>query len=197
MSNGDTLELEQNPVQQENELELEHVVPASDPLDEIQDAEALRAEAKKFRAISSRKEHKVVEPVVPAKVELKETPTGDFLKKSDFELSNQKKAIRTVTIVQETDSEAQKKLKTDLLENWEVVRQFYTPRRGKDTPEDVQDDIMDAYVLFNSRRKPKEAKPDVAELTEHNALGGAGAAAPAKKGKELAIKPSKTPKDWY
>ena len=43
MSKSDTLELEQNPVQQENELELEHIVPASDPLDEIQDAEALRA----------------------------------------------------------------------------------------------------------------------------------------------------------
>lgn len=198
MPNGETLELEQDPVQQEEELELAPKGTDADPLDEIQDVDTLRAEAKKFRAISSRhKETKVPvekkeEPVVVAK------PDDGFLKKSDFELANQKKAIKAVTTVSEQDSEEQKKLKSDVLENWDAIRQFYTPRRGKDTPEDVQEDIMDAYVLFNARRKPKEAKPDVSGLTEHAAMGGSGEAPKVGTSKKtLDVKLGKKPNEWY
>lgn len=197
MPNGETLELEQDPVQQEEELELAPKGTDADPLDEIQDVDALRAEAKKFRAISSR--HK--EPKIP--VEKKEEPVAvkpedGFLKKSDFELANQKKAIKTVTTVSEQDSDEQKKLKSDVLENWDAIRQFYTPRRGKDTPEDVQEDIMDAYVLFNARRKPKEAKPDVSELTEHAAMGGSSETPKVEiQKKTLNVKLGKKPNEWY
>ena len=35
------------------------------------------------------------------------------------------------TTVSEQDTEEVKTLKTDLLENWDKARQFYTPRRGQ------------------------------------------------------------------
>ena len=203
---NDELELETtpNPDQQEKELELEKdnsEDPKSDeldnqggdPLDKLQ-GDALLAEAKKFRSIAQR--HKKPEVKEP-KIEVEKVET-DFLKKSDFELANQKKAIRMATTVSEQDTEEVKTLKTDLLENWDKARQFYTPRRGKDTPEDIFEDIKDAYAVFNTRRVKVEVKPDISDLitTKTNPTGNAPASKTPKKEPPGFSIPQK-PNEWY
>ncbi len=203
---NDELELETtpNPDQQEQELELEKdnsEDPKSDeldnqggdPLDKLQ-GDALLAEAKKFRSIAQR--HKKPEVKEP-KIEVEKVET-DFLKKSDFELANQKKAIRMATTVSEQDTEEVKTLKTDLLENWDKARQFYTPRRGKDTPEDIFEDIKDAYAVFNTRRVKVEVKPDISDLTttKTNPTGNAPASKVPKKEPPRFSIPQK-PNEWY
>lgn len=203
---NDELELETtpNPDQQEKELELEKdnsEDPKSDeldnqggdPLDKLQ-GDALLAEAKKFRSIAQR--HKKPEVKEP-KIEVEKVET-DFLKKSDFELANQKKAIRMATTVSEQDTEEVKTLKTDLLENWDKARQFYTPRRGKDTPEDIFEDIKDAYAVFNTRRVKVEVKPDISDLitTKTNPTGNAPASKVPKKEPPRFSIPQK-PNEWY
>jgi len=204
---NDELELETtpNPDQQENELGLENDnsedtksdeldAQGGDPLDKLQ-GDALLAEAKKFRSIAQRhkkSEVKIEKPIEEIKVE-----KTDFLKKSDFELANQKKAIRMATIVSEQDTEEVKTLKTDLLENWDKARQFYTPRRGKDTPEDIFEDIKDAYTVFNTRRPKQEVKPDVSDLTITKTNPTGNAPAPKSSVKNpLNITQAKKPSEW-
>lgn len=208
MENDELEFLTPKPDQQEQELELEENnsdapkadeenSQGGDPLDN-QDWDTLLATAKKYRSIAQR--HKKSEANIDKpedKVEKPEKPT-DFLKKSDFELANQKKAIRTATAVSEQDTEEAKTFKTDLLENWDKVRQFYTPRRGKDTPEDIFEDIKDAYAVFNTRREKKEVKPDVSDLTTTKTSPTGNAPAPKSPKKEPPnFNLPKKPTEWY
>lgn len=215
---NEELNLEQHPSQEEinKNLELDGNQPpanpegdekpqGSDPLDEIQDLETLRAESKKYRAIANRKAAKPAAPVV--EVPKREEPAkpavlGDeYMKKSDFERSNQKKAIQLATVVSPTDSEDAKTFKADVLENWDTVRGFYTPRRGKATPEDILEDIKDAYVLFNARRAPKVNKEDPAAPLRETKVVPAGAgptAKPSVGGKTPPnFKIATPPSQWY
>lgn len=175
-----------------------------DPLDTLfeTEPEKVLAEAKKFRAIAQRHKKPKVELKVEPKVEKPEAKPekdADYMKKSDFELANQKKAIRLATVSTEQDSEEVKALKTDILENWENVRQLYTARRGKDTPEDIFEDIKDAYLIFNARKPAKEAKADLT-LLKANAVGqGSGKTVVPKV--EVKQPPNfkipKQPTEWY
>lgn len=208
MSTDETPSLEQNPDEQEQNLDLETTPEGDDskgdPLDKIEDPEALRGEAKKYRSIAARKADRPAATVVEKKAD--ETPAvaeapSDFVKKSDLELVNQKKAIRLATTASETDSDEVKALKADMLENWDHVRSFYTPRRGKDTPEDVFEDIKDAYVLFSTRRPNKEGKPDLSFLTASVIKQGSGQAPAAKPTTKVEQPPNfalpTPPSEWY
>ena len=204
---NDELELETTPNPDQQEIELEpdennSEDPKSDeldnqggdPLDKLE-RDALLAQAKKFRAISNR--HKPEKKPEEKPIEEKKVEKTDFLKKSDFELANQKKAIRMATVVSEQDTEEVKAFKTDLLENWDKARQFYTSRRGKDTAEDILEDIKDAYTVFNTRRPKTEVKPDISDLTstKTSPTGNAPASKPQKN--PLNITTAKKPNDWY
>src|SRR3990167_3851272 len=174
--------------------------------DALEDVDAIRAEAKKIRAIGNR--HKKSTAPKPEKPKA-ETPsdTSGFMKKSDFELANQKKAVNLATGKAKADpeifgvatAEELKTVQADILENWEQVRANYTPRRGRTTPEDIFEDIKDAYVLFNARRPKKTDKPDVAALAATTVTQGTGA------GKIPATTPKSPPnfglpvqpKEWY
>ena len=204
---NDELELETTPNPDQQEIELEpdennSEDPKSDeldnqggdPLDKLE-RDALLAQAKKFRAIYNR--HKSEKKPEEKPIEEKKVEKADFLKKSDFELANQKKAIRMATAVSEQDTEEVKAFKTDLLENWDKARQFYTPRRGKDTAEDILEDIKDAYTVFNTRRPKTEVKPDISDLTttKTSPTGNAPDSKPQKN--PLNITTAKKQNDWY
>ena len=136
---AEELELELTP--NENE-------PGDDPLDAIQD-ETVRAEAKKHRAIARRIEKEAKKPD-EVKGEVKTiVSSSEFLTKADFYKSNERKAIREIT----ADAE--------IKAIWNEVIPFYTPRRGKETPEDITEDIRDAITLYKARN-PEVVKDDSA-----------------------------------
>jgi hypothetical protein len=175
-----------------------------DPFDKIED-ETVRAEAKKFRSIANRKSkqpkvEKKPEEVTPPKApEMVPTPGSEFLTKKDFQLSNQKTAISRITTATEFDSDSVKDFKNDLAENWDEVIKNYTPRRGKDSPESIMEDIKDAYVLFSARKTQKETKPDTTELSSTTVLpaGQTGKVSKTAPKDPPGFKIPTPPTDWY
>lgn len=162
---------------------VEETLPGGDPLDEISD-EVVRAEAKKHRAIARRLEKK---EETPAPV-LPETPKPEFLTKADFHKANERKAVRDAT----SDPEVKA--------NWTEIIPFYTPRRGKDTPEDIREDINDAITLYNARHKTsiKDDSADVLSTTPVVKAGGGGTEKPSEKPKDPPnFRLPVQPKDWY
>ena len=215
MENNENLpSLEENPSEQEQELELEteeaeatEETQGSDPLDG-DNIDEVRKEGKKFRAIANRKPKAEEAPIKEEPT--KETPKeekpkeGEYLKKSDFELENQKTAIKLATISLETDSDEVKAQKADVLENWDEIRKNYTPRRGKSTSENILEDIKDATAIFNNRKPPveetEEGEVAVEEITKTEAKAPAGnppkPKAPKAKNPPNFKLPSQ-PDEWY
>lgn len=174
------------------ELELESTETkelSGDPLDEMKDdVEALRAEAKKYRSIAQRLEKKEVKPSIDIKPEAK-ADTSQFLTKQDFFKSNERKAIREIT----ADAE--------IKANWNEIIPFYTPRRGKETPEDIKEDILDAITLYKARNPDAPAKDDSAnDLTTSPVVktGGGTVGKTTPKAPVLSnFKLPTQPSDWY
>jgi hypothetical protein len=126
-----------------------------DPLDVIQDPVA-REEAKKARAIYRR--HKEGNtpgtPVQPQEPAVSQPASqGEYLTKKDFYKTNERQAIRTATADPEVKA------------NWDNIVQFYTPRRGKETAEDIAEDIQDAITLFKARNPNAERDTSATELS--------------------------------
>ena len=173
------------------ELELESTKTkelSGDPINEMQDVEALRAEAKKFRSIAQRLEKKEVKPSTDIKPEAK-ADTSKFLTKQDFFKSNERKAIREIT----ADAE--------IKANWNEIIPFYTPRRGKETPEDIVEDIKDAITLYKARNPGAPVRDDSADqLTTTPVVKTGGGAidktTPKPKDPPNFRLPTK-PSEWY
>ena len=162
----------------------EEEVSGSDPLDEISD-EAVRAEAKKHRAIARRLEKKEETPKPEVKTE---APKPEFLTKVDFYKANEKKAIREAT----ADAEVKA--------NWNEIIPFYTPRRGKETPEDIAEDIKDAVTLFKARHAEVQRDDSKNQLTTTTVVktgGGVVDKAKTSTPNPPNFKLPTQPKDWY
>lgn len=169
-------------------LELEpEITPTElggDPLDEISD-ESARAEAKKWRAIARRTEKKPDEkpatPVAPA--------PSEFLTKADFFKSNERKAVREITA------------DADIKASWNEIVPFYTPRRGKETAEDIKEDIQDAITLWKARNPAaleKDSSADQLTVSPVVKSGGGGSDKITPKPKDPPnFKLPNQPKDWY
>ena len=157
-------------------------LPGGDPLDEISD-EVVRAEAKKWRAIARRTEKKVEpKPAEPI------APQPEFLTKADFHKANERKAVREATADPEVKA------------NWSEIIPFYSPRRGKDTPEDIREDINDAITLYNARHATV-AKDDSAAVLATTTVVKVGGGAISKETPKVPNPPNfklpTQPKDWY
>ncbi len=158
-----------------------------DPLDDIQDS-AARDLAKKHRAIARRQEKKEITPEVKPEVKPVATVQGEFLTKADFYKSNERKAVREAT----ADAEVKA--------NWSEIVKFYSPRHGKETAEDIKEDIQDAITLFNSRNA-KTTKDESANVLTTNTvvktgggpIGKSTASTPTPPNFKLPAQPS----DWY
>lgn len=181
------------------ELELTPTVPTEpeeqggDPLDEISD-ETARAEAKKWRSIARRMEKKEhVAPVAKPAAETPkpepkpEAPAQEFLTKADFYKANERKAVR------EAIADAEVKA------NWSEIITFYTPRRGKETPEDIAEDIRDAITIFNARNAQKSKDDSAKELSTTKVVkaGGGAQGTTPKTTEPPNFKLPIQPKDWY
>jgi len=155
----------------------------NDPLDDIKD-ETARAQAKKDRAIARRKGNKP-----EGVVEKPEPKSSDFLTKQDFEKANERKAILT--------AQADPEVKAI----WNEIVPFYTPRRGKATPEDISEDIKDAITLYKARNPdPKEKDTSAADLTTTPVVkvgGGATDKSTTKPKDPPNFSLPRQPKDWF
>ena len=155
--------------------------PSGDPLDDIQD-ETARAEAKKARAIARRVEKKEETPKAQS------PDTSQFLTKTDFYKSNERKAIREIT----ADAE--------IRAAWNEIIPFYTPRRGKETPEDIKEDILDAITLYKARNPVVEKDDSADQLTTTPVVktgGGSVDKAPVKPKDPPNFKLPVPPTEWY
>jgi len=154
--------------------------PQSDPLDGITDPDELRNKAKGYRSAGTRykterDEAKANAAPAPAP-EATPAPTGEgFVAKKDFYKGNEKKAIRSLTRAEDTDSAEVKAEKAYLTENWDHITKLYTPRSGKDTPEDIRDDLNDAITLFRKKNPPKQ-DDGTGDLAPISSPGGSGSA---------------------
>lgn len=144
---------------------------SGDPLDKLSH-EDLLGEAKKIRAINNRKDKSDKVEIEVEKVEKPKSTETLYMTKKDFELSNEKKAIR---IAKESSEE--------ISENFGEISKFYTIRAGRETPEDIFEDIKDAHTLWKSKQPSEE------EETEKN-LATSSVAKPSGKAPEKKDKPS-------
>ena len=129
---------------------------SGDPLDDITDAEA-RAEAKRARAEQRRRDKEAKE-----KGDVPEPKSSEFLTRKDYEKSNERKAVLVATQDEEVKA------------NWADIIQYYTPRRGKATPEDIIEDIKDAVTLYKARNQTEEKDNPAAPLLTTTAPKGTG-----------------------
>lgn len=163
------------------DLSLEKDPPASsDPLDQMNDPDKLRHEAKKYRGIADRlgkTDDKDEEPAAP--------DPSDVMTKRDFYKANEKLAIQSVTANQE------------ILENFNAIKEYYTPRRGKDTQKDIEEDLKDAYILWKARNT---ASDDGTTSLSTITVGAGTGTTPAPKQKsddDPRFNQVSSPENWY
>jgi len=181
---GDSDETEEEP---EGKTEDKPEDPKSDPLDDIKDEEA-RNQAKADRA----KARRAKEKPEAHKAE------GEFLSKKDFYKSNERKAIKSVLEVPEDASDEVKADKAYIADNWKGIRELYSNRKGKETPDDVLEDINDAIALYKLKNPPKEEDDSAEELQKVTGKGTGGGDAPKTEkplppGFNLPVQPD----SWY
>lgn len=116
-----------------------------------------------------------------------------FVKKADFERVIQKSAI----------AEASKD--PEVNEYWDEIMEYYVPRNGKDTVEDILRDVKRAHNAWrqdNPNKVKQEKKDDTdkkvkSTLSTDNAVNkGKEKAAPAKK-KSILLNKEEKIGDWY
>ncbi len=128
--------------------------------------------------------------------ESKELPSSNAddldepVKKKDFYKSNEKKAL------QEASDELE-----GFDENFDKVMQYYTPRRGKETADDVFEDLKDAHMLYKNRHEEpgsNENKSASSKLSAEKSKPKEGSdKAKAEKSKEDLFGDSSSPDEWY
>lgn len=122
---------------------------SGDPFDGMTH-EALLAKAKEQRAIMQRNAKPKAQPAAaPATAPV--PLASDALTKQDFYRINSTKAREML------------KADPEMSQIQEQIASLYVNRRGENTPEDIFEDLRDAFVVYQSRNKPKEHNP-AAEL---------------------------------
>lgn len=151
---------------------------------EPQEGDDLRAKALERRAINNRHAKKKKE--VPESAPSQPSDTDAIAR---FEKANERNAIRTIESSEEYE---------EVNENWDEIVASYVPRRGKDTAEDILDDILDAHAVWKRMQKP--AEPDTKQAASEVAhtrgtKGTSPESTPQKKGGIL--KKSQGMSEWY
>lgn len=153
---------------------------AGDPLDQIDDLEALRHEAKKYRGIATRKKEPSSTP--------QQSTDSPYMTKRDFQLANEKKA--TLSLRSENP---------EIDQNYDAIMSLYHSRRGKDTAEDIAEDIKDAYILWKARNPQNSGDSSNALSTITVTMPSGKAPKPQTTNTETdpRFKPASRPDTWY
>lgn len=127
--------------------------PSVDPLDELQDPEQLRGEAKKFRSIAQRAKKPDPKPADPAAPAAVPAAQGDAFTKKDLYRINSQKAMKMVMADPEMAPFA------------EEIRTTYVNRRGQEDTDAIFEDIKDAFTVVKSRKPAAPAATGAENLT--------------------------------
>ena len=172
-------------------------VDAGDVTTEIEDTTDWKTEALKYKAIADRLGRKSKE--VSISVPVPAVKRDEFLTKADFYKSNERKGILMATTLQENDSADIKEMKATISDKWSDISTFYTGRSGKDTPEDIAEDIYDAYVTWRRRnpsKEPSEEKDVKTEVGIDTVITGK-TPPPAGSQRKSIIKKQAPMNEWY
>ena len=144
------------------------------------------------------------EKKTPPKEDKKE---GDFLTRSDFYKHNETVAIKMAegeTKV-EADSfgmtdEQLSEIQADVKASFDEIKKFYSPKSGKDTSEDIFNDILDAHAAWRRRnpKKPADADKEArANLTKQKGFKGGSPDSKTAPKERLVTRPRVPPNEWY
>lgn len=183
---------------------------SNDPLDAIEDTNALKviasqygakddeltddkdellATAKKYRSISQRKAK------APKEETPKEEPKGDYVSRKELQLTNTKRAKN---LVKDSENDADK----DIFDNWEDIMDYVPKSASLDTEYDIVDAMRTAHAAYRFKN-PLESNEDAgADLQKTTAPQGKSAVqTPVKKSVDDDLpnfdKRPKTPDQWY
>lgn len=142
----------------------------------------LLAFAKKERAIKNRHAKKELETNQPSKKD------DDAIQR--FEKANERRAIRLIESSEDPEF-------VEINENWSDIVANYVPRRGRDTEEDILDDIQDAYAIWKRKSVAKvDTKGAESNVMQTKGVKG-NSPSPAPQKKEKIIKRSEKMADWF
>lgn len=125
---------------------------------------------------------------------------SEFVTKKDLYKTNEKAAIKSATTISKDDSDEVKAIKADLDSHWDEIKGFYTGQSGKESPEDIVEDLMDAHAVWLRRNKGKkndgEDKDAKANLATDRGVRGGGKDSSYQARKRILPKYTK-PSEWY
>lgn len=161
----------------------------TDPLDALTDVEAIRREAKKYRGIASRKGRTDDIPAPKS-----DTP---YVTRDEFYDTNRNKAIKSIEQYDDTDPLAD--MKREINENWDDIVPFYVSRNGQDTPENILEDIFDAYALYKRRNGGKSTDDSARMLQSTVVTAPTGGRTEVKKdaSQDPRFTKGTPPSKWY
>ena len=112
----------------------------------------------------------------------------------------EKEAITRATVVSDSDAEEVQDLKKEINENWDAIKGFYTGKSGKDDPNAIYEDILDAHAAWKRRYgSSKDSSTKVAgDLAAGRGTGGTSPKKPAQGERKRILPRASSPKEsWY
>lgn len=128
-----------------------------DPLlegDEEEEVTIKRGALKKLHSVKENYKTVAVAAKKSPKVEPKqpvEDKKEEYVTVASVQKKNEKDAIVRATVVSDSDDEDTQVLKKEIDENWDSIKAFYTGKGGKDDPNAIYEDILDAHAAWKRR----------------------------------------------
>ena len=132
---------------------------------------------------------------------------GDFLTRSDFYKHNETVAIKMAEGETKVDpdsfgmtAEQLAEIQEDIKANFDEMKKFYSPKSGKDTSEDIFNDLLDAHAAWRRRNPKKPADADAkarAELTKQRGNRGGSPDPKDQVQRPKVFKSKVPPSEWY
>jgi hypothetical protein len=131
------------------------------------------------------------------KEEIVSNPT-DPVTKADLYKMNERQAIRLATTPTATDSETDAGLKQEINDHYEEITKYYVPRSGKETVEDIVEDLKDAHAAWLRRggRKDDANKGSSSKLTRDTGTRGTSPSSDTK-GSSIPPRQKSGLANWY
>lgn len=124
----------------------------------------------------------------------------EFVTKEEVRKKNEKDAIKRVETILESDDDVTKALKTEINDNWDEIKSFYTGKSGKDDVDSVYEDILDAHAAWKRRNggKTKDGKAAAGQLAAHRGTGGTSPKANQQQpARTRLLNKGAKPTEWY